>query len=242
VSAEVKRLDIEQVQSLVADEHPASRLRTDAVTGFEHQLRRLLLRTMVLSALVGAVVAAVVPGRRWTDLPLGAVGGVLGVAALLGWAWRGYEPAAFEERPRFEGALEQAPELLGTIQRHVGDVEVVRSRIGILGARIAELYTATAATEEDTTEVGTSILHVSDVHSNPLGIEVVDRLVENFHVDAVLDTGDLTTFGNPLEARIGELLGTIGVPYLFVPGNHDSPPPTGPPSAPCRACGCWTGS
>jgi 3',5'-cyclic AMP phosphodiesterase CpdA len=41
-------------------------------------------------------------------------------------------------------------------------------------------------------------------------------------VDAVLDTGDLTSFGLPVEARVGELVERVGVPYYLVPGNHDS--------------------
>jgi predicted phosphodiesterase len=63
---------------------------------------------------------------------------------------------------------------------------------------------------------------VSDLHSNPLGLEVVEQLATSFDVDAVLDTGDLTSFGNPLEARVTSLIDDVGVPYLLVPGNHDS--------------------
>src|SRR5206468_632424 len=68
----------------------------------------------------------------------------------------------------------------------------------------------------------TRILHISDIHSNPLGLEVARRLAEHFKVAAILDTGDLTSFGLPVEGRIGDLVGTMGVPYLLVPGNHDS--------------------
>jgi predicted phosphodiesterase len=103
----------------------------------------------------------------------------------------------------------------------VDDVDVVRSRVNRLGARIADLYTATA--EEPDPTAGTRILHVSDIHSNPLAVDVVRRLVDGFDVDAVLDTGDLTSFGSPVEARIADLLDGLDVPYLFVPGNHDSP-------------------
>ena len=41
-------------------------------------------------------------------------------------------------------------------------------------------------------------------------------------MDAVVDTGDLTSFGEPVEVGIAQLVGQIPVPYLFVPGNHDS--------------------
>jgi predicted MPP superfamily phosphohydrolase len=38
----------------------------------------------------------------------------------------------------------------------------------------------------------------------------------------VIDTGDLTSFGNTIESRIGQLIKGFPVPYVFVPGNHDS--------------------
>lgn len=221
VSARVTSLDVERVQALVGERDPAARLREDAVLGLEGLARRLVLKALLLSAVVGAGVAAMLPRRRWIHLPLGALGGALGVAVMLAWTWRGYDPTAFERSPKFEGALEEAPPLLATIQRHIGGIDVVRNRVGLLGARIAELYASTA-TDDAPGGSDVRILHVSDIHSNPLGVEVVRRLVESFDVDAVLDTGDLTSFGSPLESRIGELVADVPVRYLLVPGNHDS--------------------
>ena len=40
---------------------------------------------------------------------------------------------------------------------------------------------------------------------------------------AVVDTGDLTSFGLDGESRIGGLVDQFSVPYYLVPGNHDSP-------------------
>jgi hypothetical protein len=39
----------------------------------------------------------------------------------------------------------------------------------------------------------------------------------------VLDTGDIGTYGEPIEANITKLVDDVPVPYIFVPGNHDSP-------------------
>lgn len=222
LTAEVTSLDIAGVGDLAQAEDPSARAQADAAEAVESQARRLALRMLLLSALVGVLAAALAPSRRWLHLPAGAAGGACGAALLLAGVWIGYDVRAFETEPRFEGQLERAPALLATVQRHIDDVDVVRSRVGILGARIAELYTAV---DDPTTQrgVGTRILHVSDIHSNPLAIEVVDRLVDNFDVDAVLDTGDLTSFGSTVEARIGDLIANLDVPYLLVPGNHDSP-------------------
>ena len=43
-------------------------------------------------------------------------------------------------------------------------------------------------------------------------------------MDLVIDTGDLTDYGTAIETGLaGQIKTTKGVPYLFIPGNHDSP-------------------
>ena len=66
------------------------------------------------------------------------------------------------------------------------------------------------------------LLHISDVHLNPLGLEVARGLADTFAVDAVIDTGDLTSFGIDGESRIASLIESFDAPYYLVPGNHDS--------------------
>jgi predicted phosphodiesterase len=68
------------------------------------------------------------------------------------------------------------------------------------------------------------ILHISDLHLNPIGAQLARRLAESFDVDAVVDTGDTTSFGTRFEGPYAELLANFPVPYLYVAGNHDSMP------------------
>jgi predicted phosphodiesterase len=185
-------------------------------------LRAFALRALLAAAVVGALAGALVPRRRWTHALAGLVGGVLAVGVVVGGTWRSYDTDAFQEA-RFEGPLERAPALLATVRQHVDDYSAVRKRVEVLGDQVAELYTAAAGGVGLSSPGEVRILHVSDVHSNPLGLEVTRQLAERFAVDAVLDTGDLTSFGLPIEGRLGELVGKIPARYLFVPGNHDSP-------------------
>ena len=64
---------------------------------------------------------------------------------------------------------------------------------------------------------------MSDLHLNPLAADLVVQLAGDLEVDAVLDTGDVTTFGLGVEAQFGRVLASVDVPYVLVPGNHDSP-------------------
>jgi predicted phosphodiesterase len=65
------------------------------------------------------------------------------------------------------------------------------------------------------------VLHISDLHLNPAGFDLADRLADQFDVAAVVDTGDMGTWGLPPEPGLAANIGRFGVPYLFVKGNHD---------------------
>src|SRR5690606_27856544 len=101
---------------------------------------------------------------------------------------------AFGE-PRFEGELARAPAIVSAVERGVGDLDVVRGRVETLAQRLADLYAVSAGALPGGAPGETAILHVSDLHLNPLGAQLVVELAEAFDVDAVLDTGDVTTFG-----------------------------------------------
>ena len=223
LEAEVDEVDVDRLQALLGARAPEDLLRREVAHDLEPLLRMFAVRALVAAAIAGALAGALVPRRRWPHALVGLAGGVAAVGLLLGLAWRGYDADAFAEHARFEGPLERAPTLLATVRQHVDGLTDVRKRVEILGDQVADLYAvASRETAGVDAEDEVRILHVSDIHSNPLGLEVTRRLAERFRADAVLDTGDLTSFGFPVEARLGELIKEIPVPYLFVPGNHDS--------------------
>jgi predicted phosphodiesterase len=220
--ARVEEIDLEKTQELATSADPAGDLDTEGRDDLAALLRRMGVRTAIVSAVVGALAGFLLPRRRWWFAPLGVAGALLSLAALGTLTWQRFDLDAFEQ-PRFEGALERAPAIIEAARSHVDDLPAVQDRVRVLGQQLADLYSATSAVDVGAGAAGeTRILHVSDLHSNPLGLEFVRRVAENFEVDAVLDTGDLTSFGYPLEARIGELVTEVPVRYLFVPGNHDS--------------------
>ena len=68
------------------------------------------------------------------------------------------------------------------------------------------------------------VLHVSDIHNNLAALEFISSIVENFHVDVIIDTGDLVDYGTLFEAELfADFFNELKIPYIFIPGNHDSP-------------------
>jgi predicted phosphodiesterase len=199
--------------------------RADLVESVEADLRDIGLRLVwqfpLEAAVIGAVAAALWPGRKLSLMVAGATGGVVLTGALLGGTAASFDVAAFEQ-PRFTGALVRAPVVIEALRGGEISIGQLQSRYETAAERLSELLALVAEPDRDPASDSVAILHVSDIHSNPLGVELARQLAARFDVDAVLDTGDLTSFGVTAEARIGRLIERIDVPYYLVPGNHDS--------------------
>ncbi|MCR3922446.1 MAG: metallophosphoesterase, partial [Firmicutes bacterium] len=74
-----------------------------------------------------------------------------------------------------------------------------------------------------TVEGELKVAHVSDLHNNPAGMDFVRQVVNTFNVQMVIDTGDITDFGTEVEVGLAQPIEEFGIPYIFIPGNHDSP-------------------
>jgi predicted phosphodiesterase len=217
----VTELDPQALGDILAGSPDQATLVEDLTVALKGAASGLAVRMLVASLILGGIVLALLPGRRWFSIVAGLLGGVLAAAGLLGATWNSFRPEAFRE-PSFTGALERAPQVIQAIQGQAVSLRDVRSRVEDAATRLSDVLTLLGQPVDDPHAGTVAILHISDVHSNPLGVEFARRLADRFRVDAILDTGDLTSFGEPIEARIGQLIAEIDIPYLFVPGNHDS--------------------
>jgi predicted phosphodiesterase len=221
IDGQVDQIDIERLQTLLGGSEPEAALRAEVEAGLEPLVRAFAVRALLVGTIAGAIAGALVPRRRLACTVIGGMAGAAAVTALLFFTWSNFEPEAFDE-PEFTGALERAPAVIDAVQRHVDDLPAIRDRIDVLSTRLSRLYAVATAAPEPERGDEVRVLHVSDIHSNPLALEIVASLAERFDVDAVLDTGDLTSFGYPIESELGRLIRRVDRPYYFVPGNHDS--------------------
>ena len=124
------------------------------------------------------------------------MGGVSIAVVLFGMTWQTYRVAAFGQ-PTFEGALARAPDVLDAIQREYHDLQGLGDRARVLARQLDEL-TQAAATGSTVPGSDVAILHISDIHLNPVGVEIAGQLASQFHAVAIVDTGDLTSYGLPV--------------------------------------------
>ncbi|MGY1825306.1 MULTISPECIES: metallophosphoesterase family protein [unclassified Blastococcus] len=222
------RLDI-SLQSV--DQARAQALATDpvrlagVVDRVTEDLQSAVVRLVwvtVLVALAGAALTswAVLRRRREPLIAVGLSAALLAGTGALGAAtWR---PEALSQ-PTYTGLLVNANSLIGNAQDIVARFDAYRASLEDLVANVGTLYaTLSALPTPSGTGDSVVLLHVSDIHLNPSGFDLVRQVAEKFDVDGILDTGDITDWGSEPENRLITSVGDLGVPYVYIRGNHDS--------------------
>lgn len=183
-------------------------------------LKALIIRFAIVglieAAVIGAAAAAIFPRRNPRSLVAGALCGSLVFGLLGASVWPGFDANKFKAAT-VQGSLNSASALVDAL----GGLSTVDARAAALSDRLADLYSA--ATVESLASPGdTVILHISDIHLNPIGLRLARQLAAEVGADAVIDTGDTTSFGLEFEGGFADLIKDFDIPYYWVAGNHDS--------------------
>ncbi|HET7761106.1 MAG TPA: DUF998 domain-containing protein [Phycicoccus sp.] len=136
--------------------------------------------------------------------------------------WTTYQPSR-------QGSF-TATEVLGTLQRNQGLLDDVETRAAQVAPYLRNLLALSTALQQKfaagslESDPALRMLFVSDLHgANQYSL--MRTIVEEESIDVVIDTGDLVNFGTVEEATASGMFAgieSLGVPYLFVRGNHDA--------------------
>ncbi|WP_448626628.1 metallophosphoesterase family protein [Geodermatophilus sp. URMC 64] len=218
---QLTRVDEDRARALATD---PSRLDT-VVDRVSEDLRAAVVRLIWTTAgagLAGAALTSLIVLRRRREplIALGVATAVLAGSAGLGAAtWR---PEALSS-PTYTGLLVNANSLIGSARDIVARFDAYRASLEDLVTNVSTLYgTLSALPAPGGTDDTVALLHVSDLHLNPAGFDLVGEVVDQFQVDGVLDTGDITDWGSAPENSLITAVGTWDVPYVYIRGNHDS--------------------
>ncbi|HEV8420328.1 MAG TPA: metallophosphoesterase, partial [Actinomycetota bacterium] len=135
-------------------------------------------------------------------------------------AWATYRPAALLN-PTFSGSLALAPRLIGPARTAIDRIDKFTAELTRVLEGAARVYTSIQSNPVGQGQE-IKVLHISDVHLSPLGMDFAQEVAGAFDVDVVVDTGDITSFGTPVEQLILSDIAAFRRPYVFVRGNHDS--------------------
>ncbi|MGE5605656.1 MAG: metallophosphoesterase family protein, partial [Bacteroidota bacterium] len=134
-----------------------------------------------------------------------------------------YDPDAVD-RPQYRGVLASAPWAMNLVTMGLDNIEIIGNNLKKISQDLPILFKQAGQIKNiGDLQFDLAVLHVSDIHNNPASFEFITELVNNFKIQLIIDTGDLTDYGTPLEAEIIDRIARIKIPYIFLPGNHDSP-------------------
>jgi predicted phosphodiesterase len=219
VTATLEDVDIPQLTASVS---------SGGITPLVEEAQRKALKTiepfalrLFAVAMAGAIVTAVVVFRgRWRPVAVAALAALVLAGGSELTAYATFRPAAFAQ-PRFSGSLILAHQLLGPVEQATGRLQDFTEELSRIVAGAARVY-GSISDFPGSSGGEIRVLHISDIHLSPLGMEFARELAHAFDVNFVVDTGDITSFGTPAENLILSSIPSFGVPYVFVRGNHDS--------------------
>ncbi|MFB9234195.1 metallophosphoesterase [Plantactinospora siamensis] len=221
LTVQLGALDQRRTEALISDPGNLDRISSLAVRDVSEGAARLILRT-IGAALLGSLLLAALVFRNvrrvaWSGvLSLVITGGSLGLAGLT------LHPRALEE-PRYEGLLVNAPAIVGDARSIATNYGKYADQLQRLVGNVSKLYTTLSALPVYEPSPGTTrVLHISDLHLNPSAWQVIRTVVEQFNIDVVIDTGDITDWGSEPEASFVNSIGQLKKPYVYIRGNHDS--------------------
>ena len=196
--------------------------RTLPMGGLSTLVLRLIGGGLLAAGLAAALVALAL--RRGTVVLALAVALAIAIpAATTGVAYATWDISAFRE-PTLRGNLAYAPQLVDLFSTRVAAIERLREQAARLARNLSAYYADERSLASGGALPGTyRVVHVTDLHLDPVGAELARSIVRSYKASLVIDTGDLPILGADVEGRVYESLVDTSVPRIYVPGNHDSP-------------------
>ena len=214
-------LDQSRTEALIDDPTAISSAGENAVDDVRVGVIRLGVRTLGIGVLSALILATLV-FRNVRRVAAAGVTALVVTGGSLGLAAATLRPDSIAE-PKYEGLLVNAPAVVGDARRIADNYGRYADQLQQIVSNVSRLYT-TVSTLPVYEPAGntTRILHVSDLHLNPSSWGLIRTVVQTFDIDAVIDTGDMVDWGSSAETSYVSSIPSVGVPYIYVRGNHDS--------------------
>jgi predicted phosphodiesterase len=222
LKVDLAALDQSRTEALIDDPAAISSAGSNAVSDVRLGVMRLGVRTLGIAVLSALLLAALI-FRNVRRVAASGLTALLVTGASLGLAAGTIRPDSIAE-PRYEGLLVNAPAVVGDARRIADNYGRYADQLQQIVSNVSRLYTTVSSLPVyEPAGNTTRILHVSDLHLNPSSWGLIRTVVQTFDIDAVVDTGDMVDWGSSAETNFVTAIPSVGVPYIYVRGNHDSP-------------------
>jgi predicted MPP superfamily phosphohydrolase len=215
-------LDVGRTRVLLNDPNGIVAASDSAVTDVEAGLTRLVLKATAVAVLGALALATLIFRNARRVAWAGGIALAVSIASF-GIGLGTFRPQSIQE-PKYQGLLVNAPAVVGDAQRIANRYDEYRLQLQRLIRNVSQLYSTVSALpvlQPDPSQI--RVLHVSDLHLNPAAWSVIHTVVEQFNINMVVDTGDITDWGTQQESSFYvSSIASLNVPYVFIRGNHDS--------------------
>ncbi|MFE3829136.1 metallophosphoesterase [Streptomyces sp. NPDC059092] len=221
LDVDVDQLDPVRSTALVQHPERLSGLQSEITRDVRTGTTELAVRSVVAVVSGATALGLAVYRRPRRALAAGGLAFTLLGASAVG-AYATWNPQSVLE-PKFSGLLSSAPQVVGNARSIVSDFDVYQKELARLVTNVTKLYDATSTLPTFQPDPATlRVLHVSDIHLNPAAWHIIGSLVEQYGIDVIIDSGDTMDHGASAENAFLDPIADLGVPYVWVRGNHDS--------------------
>jgi predicted phosphodiesterase len=215
-------VSFDDIKKLIAHPPPRAEIEEELERTARRNLNDFACKQILLGAIGGLFAPVLLHTRRLLGWLLATFIGGGFVTLTFFITLRTFDENAFRN-PTYTGSLREAPWVIALAKDAFSKAEALSEKLRNVANNLSTLYGRIQAIPGYTSEEDTvSLLHISDLHNNPAAVDFILALADKFAVKAVIDTGDLTDFGTPLETNLSQGFAQLKIPYLFVAGNHDS--------------------
>ncbi len=218
----LENIDLDSLPKMLAEGPEQAKLVAEAKTSLIKAVRKFVLLTLILGLAGG--VGGLLLGQRHQlkELLLGGFIGLATVSVLLFGTYRTFNVERFQNA-EYEGMIKAAPWMINLVQEGFTAMNTWGRQMRVIANNLSGLFQRVESLQAMAPGDGeVKVLLVSDIHNNPAAFEFIDQVVKSFKVNLVIDAGDLSDFGTPLEAASLARIKNLRIPYLITPGNHET--------------------
>lgn len=223
INLDLLNIDIENLRQLINNAPSPEKLTAEITNDLRSISSQIIFRLVLLAFLGGLLGAILVAGRNSRAALIGAVTGIITSLVFLGVTYKTFDYETLRS-PEYKGALKAAPWAIGLAENAFKKFDILGEQMQVITANLYTLFERLdkiTPLVEDTNDL--LVLKVSDIHNNPAAHRFLQQIVRSFPIDLVIDTGDITDYGTPIEGILLTSIKDLQIPYLFIAGNHDSP-------------------
>ncbi|NUS74506.1 MAG: metallophosphoesterase [Corynebacteriales bacterium] len=221
MEAQVEQLDEKKTREIVENPDSIDEQGPKAAEQMTDAIIDLAKRAAVAGVVAALLLGLLLFRSLGRTLLTGAMALVI-IASSFSFVWFTRHPENLRE-PQYTGLLSNAPAVIGNAQDINEKFSEYQGSMVQLLKNFSQVYTnlSTLPSSYQPDPNTVRVLHVTDLHLNPVSFDAIKSVADQFKVDVIVDTGDITDWGTDLENRYADGISKLNKPYLFVRGNHD---------------------